>query len=175
MRSGGVRYPHTPPPQKGYLSDTCAIPYENKANGRDTLPCDTLSKGYCAIWGGISHWAAKWTGSPNKSIDRIGKNCPKHVRKLCFQPLQTIFGHFSDIFSTFNDLPVTTLNPSANFCGFLQHSPCKPHVSLTVGFLYGAGAETLIFVTGTWLPAEKPKSAVYSQKTKKNRCLGIRC
>ena len=26
-----VRYP--PPPQKGYLSDTCAMPYENKANG----------------------------------------------------------------------------------------------------------------------------------------------
>ena len=28
-----VRYP---PPQKGYLSDTCAIPYENKAHGCDT-------------------------------------------------------------------------------------------------------------------------------------------
>ena len=41
----------TPPPQKGYLSDTCAIPHENKAN-----ECDTP---YCAIWGGISHWAAK--------------------------------------------------------------------------------------------------------------------
>ena len=40
-----------PPPQKGYLSDTCVIPYENKANGCDTPLCDTLSKGYCAIWG----------------------------------------------------------------------------------------------------------------------------
>ena len=63
-----------------------------------------------------------WTGSPNKSIDQLGKNCPKNVRKLCFQPLRTIFGHFrtffrhfSDILSTFpfsglsNDLPVTTL------------------------------------------------------------------
>ena len=56
-------------------------------------------------------------------------------------------------------------------------------VCLTVGFLYGAGAETLIFTTGTSgkksenfrLPAEKPKSAVDTQKTKKNRCLGIRC
>ena len=47
------------PPQKGYLSDTGAIPYENKANGCDTPVCDTISKGYCAIWGGISHWAAK--------------------------------------------------------------------------------------------------------------------
>ena len=41
------------PPQKGYLSDTCAIPYENKANGCDTPLCDTISKGYCAI-GGVS-------------------------------------------------------------------------------------------------------------------------
>ena len=55
MRSGGA----IPPFQKGYLSDTCAIPYEKKANGRDTPLCDTISKGCCAIWGGISHWAAK--------------------------------------------------------------------------------------------------------------------
>ena len=39
-----------------------------------------------------------WTGSPNKSIDQIGKNCPKNVPKLCFQLLQTIFGHFFDVF-----------------------------------------------------------------------------
>ena len=55
MRSGGAIHP----PQKGYLSDTCAIPYENKANGCDSPLCDTISKRYCAIWGGISHWAAK--------------------------------------------------------------------------------------------------------------------
>ena len=47
------------PPQKGYLSDTCAIPYENKANGCDTPLCDTISKGYCVIGGGVSHWAAR--------------------------------------------------------------------------------------------------------------------
>ena len=55
MRSGGA----IPPPQKGYLSDTGAIPCENKQNACDTPLCDTISKGYCAIWGGISHWAAK--------------------------------------------------------------------------------------------------------------------
>ena len=49
-----------PPPQKGYLSDTGAIPYENKANGCDSPLCDTISKGYCAIGEGISHWAAKF-------------------------------------------------------------------------------------------------------------------
>ena len=55
MRSGGAITP--------YLSDTCALPFENKANGCDTPLCDTISKGYCAIWGGISHWAAKFSSS----------------------------------------------------------------------------------------------------------------
>ena len=57
MRSGGA----IPPPQKGYLSDACAIPFENKAKACDTPLCDTISRGYCAISGGISHWAAKQT------------------------------------------------------------------------------------------------------------------
>ena len=42
-----------------------------------------------------------WTGPPNKSIDQIGKKCPKNVRKLCSQPLRPIFGHLSAIFSAF--------------------------------------------------------------------------
>ena len=57
MRSGGAIPP--PPRQKGYLSDTCGTPHENKANGCDTPLCDTISKRYCAIWGDVSHWAAK--------------------------------------------------------------------------------------------------------------------
>ena len=55
MQSGGA----IPPPQKGYLCDTCAIPCANKANGCHTPLCDTISKVYCAIFGGISHRAAK--------------------------------------------------------------------------------------------------------------------
>ena len=55
MRSGGA----IPPPEKGCLGDTCAIPHENQAKGCDTPLCDTILKGYCAIWGGISRWAAK--------------------------------------------------------------------------------------------------------------------
>ena len=62
-----VRYP---PPQKGYLSDTRAIPYENKANGRDTPLCDTISKGYCAIWG-VSR-----TGPLSFSLDFPGVSGP---------------------------------------------------------------------------------------------------
>ena len=40
--------PHT----KGDLCDTCAIPHENKQKGCDSPLCDTISKRYCAIWGG---------------------------------------------------------------------------------------------------------------------------
>ena len=43
----------TPPPQKGYLSDTCAIPYENKANGCDN-PSAILSRKGIARYVGVS-------------------------------------------------------------------------------------------------------------------------
>ena len=42
-----------PAPQKGYLSDTCAIPYENKADGCDT-PSAILSRKGIARYGGLS-------------------------------------------------------------------------------------------------------------------------
>ena len=71
-----VRYP--PPPQKGYLSDTCATPYDNKANGCDTPLCDTISKGSCAIWGGISHWAAK-TRNEKPQRESFRGGCPADV------------------------------------------------------------------------------------------------
>ena len=73
------------PHKKGYLSDTCAIPYENKANGCDTPLCDTISKRYCAIWGGISHWAAKVVG--DFQGPKYSKDCPI---ELCSpSPLKT--------------------------------------------------------------------------------------
>ena len=66
----------------------------------------------------------RWTGSPNKSIDKIGKSCQKKKSEnrvfqldnfwtIFGQFLRTFFGHFVDILSTFpflglsNDLPVT--------------------------------------------------------------------
>ena len=49
MLSGGA----IPPLKRACLSDTGAIPYENKANRCYTPLCDTISKGYCAI-GGVS-------------------------------------------------------------------------------------------------------------------------
>ena len=46
----GVRYP--PPPQKGYLSDTCAIPYEKKAKWCDTPSAILSRKGIVRYGGG---------------------------------------------------------------------------------------------------------------------------
>ena len=55
MRSGGAI-----PQNKGCLSATCAIPHENKATWVRYPFCNSISNGYCAMWGGgISHWAAK--------------------------------------------------------------------------------------------------------------------
>ena len=34
-----------------YLSDACAIPYETRQMGAIPPLCDTISKGYCVIWG----------------------------------------------------------------------------------------------------------------------------
>ena len=76
-----------------------------------------------------------WTGSPNKSMDQIGKSCPKNVPELCFQPLRTFFRHFrhfwhfSDILSTFpfsglsNDLPVTRLAIATQFTSSFRERP----------------------------------------------------
>ena len=65
MRSGGAI---PPPPQKGYLSDTCAFPFENKANWYDTPLCHTISKGYCAIWG-VSRTGPLRNLRPEKGCD----------------------------------------------------------------------------------------------------------
>ena len=56
MQSGGA----IPPPQKGYLSDTSAIPLENKAKGVRYAPLRYyLEKVLRHMAKGISHWAAK--------------------------------------------------------------------------------------------------------------------
>ena len=48
-----------PPPQKrGIAAILAQYPMKTRQNACDTPFCDTISKGYCAIWGGISHWAA---------------------------------------------------------------------------------------------------------------------
>ena len=95
MRSGGA----IPPPQKGYLSDTCAIPYENKANGCDTPLCDTISTGYCAIRGGISHWAAKFKPKDQQARVhpcplRAGRGRRLNPKKGAPDPLGGRFGYF---------------------------------------------------------------------------------
>ena len=58
----GVRYP---PLKRGISAILARYPMKTRQNACDTPLCDTISKGYCAIWGGISHWAAKHV-APNR-------------------------------------------------------------------------------------------------------------
>ena len=67
------------PPQKGYLSDTCAIPYENKQT-RAIPPSAILSQKGIARYGG----AAKVTPGPSRECDItfFQKGQPKSAREL---------------------------------------------------------------------------------------------
>ena len=94
----------TPPPsKKGYLGDPCAIPYENKANGCDTPVCDAISKGHCAIWRGISHWAAKFL--------RFCDGCPSTCENWCVLCGQTAPSKASSVV-----LPEPVLTWYQSFC-----------------------------------------------------------
>ena len=77
MQSGGA----IPPQQKkrGISAILARYPMKTRQNACDTPLCDTISKGYCAIWGGISHWAAKlsrlwlsWFFRPTKKKGHSG-------------------------------------------------------------------------------------------------------
>ena len=78
MQSGGA----DTPPQKGYLSDTCAIPYENKANRCDTPLCDTISKGYCATWG-VSRIGPLGLSPPHHTISLM-RSQAEGLQNRCF-------------------------------------------------------------------------------------------
>ena len=52
-----VQYP--PPLKRGISAILARYPMKIRQMGAIPPLCDTISKGYCAIWGGISHWAAK--------------------------------------------------------------------------------------------------------------------
>ena len=55
MRSGGAIPRH----KRGISAILARYPLKTRQNACDTPLCDTISKGYCAIWGGISHWATE--------------------------------------------------------------------------------------------------------------------
>ena len=55
MRSGGA----IPPLKRGISAILARYPMKTRQMGAIPPSCDTISKRYCAIWGGISHWAAK--------------------------------------------------------------------------------------------------------------------
>ena len=69
-----------------------------------------------------------WTGSPNKSTDQIGKNCPKNVRNCAFHPSRQFldfFWTFSDIFRHFLDI-IWTFCRHSNFLGCPTICPLQP-------------------------------------------------
>ena len=71
------------PLQKGYLSNTRAIPSKTRQNACDTPLCDAISNGCCAMWGGISHWAAKFELSSEISYEKTLQIFLKFLG-LCF-------------------------------------------------------------------------------------------
>ena len=87
-----AKWRYDTPPQKGYLSDTCAIPHENKGNGCDTPLCDTISKGYCAMWGGVLHWAAKIANCKSLAIwDSVNLIRKAHCSDVLYKKLALRF------------------------------------------------------------------------------------
>ena len=80
-----------------------------------------------------------WTGSPNKSLDQIGKNCPKNVQKLSRGAESTIFGQFLDnfwaFFRHFVDIPFfwavqrfARYNAVCSFATVVLYFPEKPQI-----------------------------------------------
>ena len=67
MRSGGA----IPPPQKGYLSDTCTTPYETRQMGAIPPSAILSRKGMARHGVGVSHWAAKSPSSCSKNPVRL--------------------------------------------------------------------------------------------------------
>ena len=61
------------------------------------------SAGWDFAW--VQHCKGRALDRVTKQKHRpIGKNCPKNVRKLCLQPVWTIFGHFRTFFRHFSDI-----------------------------------------------------------------------
>ena len=72
-----VRYPLPSPPQKGYLSDTCVIPYDNKAKRVRCPPLRYYLERVLRDMGGISHWTAKYLLLHKET----GRKTKQHTRK----------------------------------------------------------------------------------------------
>ena len=60
MQSGGAILPL----KRGISAILARYPMKTRQMGAIPPLCDTISKGYCAIWGGIFHWAAKFSSLP---------------------------------------------------------------------------------------------------------------
>ena len=145
--------------QKVHLSDTYAIPIKTRQNARDTPLCDTISKGYCSIWGSISHWASKnaslgpsdvrcppklWGSSRLPGICSPTKNLPS-LSTQCFPPpLYEIQLSCSLVRASYRKeglsaKPQTRDRPPPNHCQPLprkRHSQALCRLGISVGLIY---------------------------------------
>ena len=71
MRTGGA----IPPLKRGISAILARYPMKTRQMGARPPSANTISKRYCAIWGGISHWAAKQSHRPLKIPPLISTFC----------------------------------------------------------------------------------------------------
>ena len=138
MQSGGA----IPPPQKGYLGDTCAIPYENKANGCDTPPSAIRSRKGIARYGGVSRtgplrgWGSEFGGYKYKIWVGFGRDLAANKNKNGDLWKEHILK------TTKMGIQLSVLFAFADMCGFYTLAAQPPqtmlHVGVPVGLLQGS-------------------------------------
>ena len=105
MQSGGT----IPLPKRGISAILARYPMKTRQIGAIPPLCDTISKGYCAIRGCISHWAAKCMGGRGagdsrsflREQQRGGKGRGKHTIRPCPQTVldPPIYDTYIDTFA----------------------------------------------------------------------------
>ena len=59
------------PHKRGISAILARYPMKKGKKGAIPPLCDTISKGYCTIWGGISHWAVKPNTDSKLALSKI--------------------------------------------------------------------------------------------------------
>ena len=98
MRNGGAIPPH----KKGISAILARYPmnFKTRQNACDTPLCDTISKGYCAIWGGgVSRTGplSQWSIRISSKIRKIIRAADFQLQKSCRCPCRYPPGHRANI------------------------------------------------------------------------------
>ena len=74
----GVFAVYAPPHKRGISAILARCHMKTRQMGADTPLCDNISKRYCAIWGGISHWADRFFRERRRhiNINNLSGDCP---------------------------------------------------------------------------------------------------